>query len=131
MAIEFEISTQINAPPETLYRAWLDSGEHSAMTGGRARVSDREKEDFQAWDGYIRGRNLALEPGRRILQSWRTTEFAQDEADSTLEIRFEAEGDGTRITLRHTGLPPHGRQYEQGWVESYFEPMREYFENQD
>jgi hypothetical protein len=31
------------------------------------------------------------------------------------------------ITLRHTNLPAHGMQYKQGWLESYFEPMAEFF----
>ncbi len=128
MTVDFELSTVIRrTSPETLYAAWLDSDQHAAMTGGGAAVSDAVGAAFTAWDGYIEGRNLALEPGRRIVQSWRTTEFAPEEPDSRLEIRFEPAGDGTRITLRHTDLPPHGRQYEQGWIDNYFEPMKAYF----
>ena len=44
-----------------------------------------------------------------------------------IEITLEAVGDLTKLTLLHTELPPHGMQYEQGWVENYFEPMIEYF----
>jgi uncharacterized protein YndB with AHSA1/START domain len=71
--------------------------------------------------------NLELEPGRRILQSWRTDEFSPEEADSRLEVLLEPEGDGTQLTLRHTQLPEHGQQYEDGWRENYFEPMSEYY----
>ena len=97
------------------------------MTGSPASISAVVGEEFTAWDGYILGKNLELEPGKRIVQTWRTTEFSADEPDSRIEITFESHGNQTKLVLKHTGLPPHGGQYEQGWVESYFDPMKEYF----
>ncbi len=128
MAIEFEISDVIYYPTEDLYDAWLDSGRHSDMTGAEAEVSGEPGGQFTAWDGYISGRNFELTPGRRILQAWRTVEFEDDDPDSTLEVLFEPVADGTRVTIRHSNLPPHGMQYRQGWVDNYFEPMKAYFE---
>ena len=127
MSIEFIVSDLIPASPEAVYAAWLDSQEHSLMTGGQAKVSAKVGETFEAWDGYILGTNLELEPSKRILQSWRTSEFAESDKDSLLEICLEAEGDGTRLTIRHSRLPEHGMQYQQGWVDAYFTPMKEYF----
>lgn len=127
MGVEFEISEVIPATPEEVFSAWLDSEEHSKMTGSPARVSDMVGEAFEAWDGYIQGKNLELEAPIRILQSWRTSEFEDSEEDSILEVRFEAEGKGTRVTISHSNLPTHGMQYRQGWVEAYFVPMKGYF----
>ncbi len=128
MAMQFEISALLPASTGEIYTAWLDSASHSEMTGGAAQVSAEVGGEFSAWDGYISGRNLALTPGRRILQSWRTVEFEAAEPDSTLEILFEPQKQGTLVTIRHTGLPAHGMQYRQGWVDNYFEPMREHFQ---
>lgn len=127
MAINFEVSEIIPASPETVYNAWLDSEEHARMTGDSARVSAVIGEPFEAWGGYIQGKNLELEPGIRILQSWRTSEFEDSEPDSLLEVVLTPEGSGTRVTIRHSNLPPHGMQYKQGWIDSYFTPMKEYF----
>lgn len=127
MGIEFEISDLIPASPNEVYAAWLDSDEHTQMTGGRAVVSAKVGEPFEAWDGYIQGRNLELVPGRRILQHWRTTEFDESCGDSLLEILLDPEGDGTRVTVRHSDLPEHGMQYRQGWADAYFNPMKQYF----
>ncbi|MEK6221508.1 MAG: SRPBCC domain-containing protein [Chloroflexota bacterium] len=127
MSIKFEVTTTLNVKPQKVYAAWLDSEKHSKMTGSPAKVSDVEGEAFSAWDGYINGRNITLEAGKRIIQSWRTSEFSVEEADSQIEVLFAAEGDGTKITLLHTRLPPHGTQYQQGWEESYFIPMRDFF----
>lgn len=127
MGIEFEVSEVIPAIPEIVYNAWLSSEEHSRMTGSPARVSAKVGEPFEAWDGYIQGKNLELEPPRRILQLWRTSEFKNSDKDSRLEILFVSEGDGTRVTIRHSELPDHGMQYRQGWIDAYFVPMMAYF----
>ena len=127
MGIEFVVSEIIPASPEKVYHAWLSSEEHSMMTGSPARVSDTVGETFEAWDGYIQGKNLALESPHRILQAWRTNEFDISDQDSLLEILFVPEGAGTRVTIRHTDLPEHGMQYQQGWIDAYFVPMLAYF----
>lgn len=127
MGIRFELSEVIPAPQAEVYRAWLDSDEHSKMTGSPARVSSKIGGEFEAWDGYIHGRNIELEPHKRILQHWRTAEFADTDQDSQLEILIEDQGTSCRVTIRHTHLPPHGMQYRQGWRDSYFTPMKDYF----
>ena len=127
MTIEFRISDLIPAPPEKIYHSWLDSESHSLMTGGKAEVSDKIGGEFSAWDGYISGKNLELNPPLRIMQTWRTSEFEETDPDSILEITFILEGKETRVTIRHTELPEHGMQYQQGWIDAYFTPMKKYF----
>ncbi len=127
MSLEFTVSAIIPATPEEVYHAWLSSDGHSGMTGSPAKVSEEVGDEFDAWDGYIHGKNLELVPHQRIVQAWRTSEFTDDEPDSKIDITLEPVGKQTRLTLHHSGLPPHGSQYEQGWVDSYFEPMKEYF----
>jgi uncharacterized protein YndB with AHSA1/START domain len=131
MSIEFEVSEVIPASPQEIYFAWLDSEEHTNMTGGEAHVSANIGEAFDAWDGYIHGKNLELEYPKRILQLWRTTEFERTDVDSRLEILLVPEGDGTRVTIRHSELPEHGMQYYQGWIDAYFLPMIDYFGGKD
>ena len=127
MKINFEVSATIPASPRQIYDAWLDSEQHSAMTGGGAAVSDIVGDTFTAWDGYIEGKNIKLIPGKLIVQHWRTSEFNDSDKDSRLEITFEAMKGATRVTIRHSMLPAHGMQYQSGWVENYFDPMKEYF----
>jgi uncharacterized protein YndB with AHSA1/START domain len=128
----FEISTVLPAPPARVYAAWLSSAEHAAMTGGSAGssadIDPRVGGAYSAWDGYITGVTLELEPDRRIVQSWRTVEFPADSQDSRLEIVLEPVTGGARLTLKHSDIPAgQGASYETGWVENYFEPMQAYF----
>jgi activator of HSP90 ATPase len=127
MIREFEMSEVVLAPPAEVYAAWLDSAGHSRMTGSPAEVSAVVGGPFTAWGGYISGKNLALEPDRRIVQTWRTTEFQESDPDSRLEVLLEAVERGTRITLSHSNLPEDGEQYIQGWQDFYFTPMKAYF----
>jgi len=129
MATEsIQVSGVVRAPPDRIYEAWLDSAEHSAMTGGRATIDANVGGRFTAWDGYIEGATLELEPGRRIVQRWRTSEFPSGAADSLVEIRLEPLEEGTRIIFLHSEIPEGQRaKYEQEWREHYLDPMDRYF----
>lgn len=123
-----EVSHLLPARPERVYNAWLDGAEHGRFTGGEATVDATVGGAFTAWDGYISGKNLVLEPHRRIVQSWRSTDFPEGAPDSKLEILLADEGGGTRLTLRHSAIPEgQGHSYEEGWTEHYFTPMTRYF----
>jgi len=122
------MSVNIAASPEKAYQDWLDSTAHSAFTGSPAEVDPAIGGKFFAWEGYIWGKTVELTPGKRIRQTWRTTEFPDDSPDSVLEILFEPDGKGTRITLIHTNIPENQAEgYEKGWEEFYFEPMKKYY----
>ncbi len=129
MPFEFTLADVIPASPQAIYDAWLSSSGHRGMTGGQpASTSAEEGAAFTAWNGYISGRNLALEPGRRIRQSWRTTKFAAADRDSEIEVLLEPTAGGTRLTLRHSNVPEGHTSYRDGgWQRSYFEPMKAYF----
>jgi activator of HSP90 ATPase len=98
------------------------------MTGSAAKVVSRVGGKFSAWDGYITGKTLELTVNSRIVQSWRTSEFAETDPDSRIEIRLAPTKTGTRLTLTHSGIPEgQAASYRSGWEEWYFSPMRAYF----
>jgi activator of HSP90 ATPase len=130
MTYDFEVSGVVPAPADAVYRAWLSSDEHTAMTGGAATIDPSEGGEFTAWDGYINGKNLELEPFTRIVQSWRTAQFSDEDPDSRIEVTFEPVEDGTLVRVRHSGVPSDQLGYENGgWQKSYFDPMSSYFAN--
>jgi activator of HSP90 ATPase len=125
---EFTMSTILPATPEQIFRAWLSTEGHTAMTGSPAKVEPRVGGKFSAWDGYISGQTLKLKPDTYIVQSWRTTEFPQGSPDSQVEISLEAAPGGAKITLIHKNIPEgQAESYKQGWEDFYFKPMNEYF----
>jgi activator of HSP90 ATPase len=111
-----------------IYEAWLNSKEHTAFTGAAAKISKKPGSEFTAWDGYISGRNIELQAGKSILQSWRTDEFPEGAADSLLYLRFDDTDKGCKLTLVHSDIPDgQSAQYKQGWKDFYFTPMKAYF----
>jgi activator of HSP90 ATPase len=128
MANRFKVSVTLPVSPKQLYAAWLDSRQHSDFTGKPASIVPFVSGAFEAFDGYITGKTLELDPGKRILQSWRTKEFPADAPDSLLEVLITKSEKGSRLTLLHTNLPKDQvEQYKDGWNEYYFVPMKEFF----
>ena len=125
--MEFIIEEIFKAPPKQIYESWLDSGKHSNMTGGQAKISNIIDEIFTAWDGYITGKNIALVPHRKIIQSWRTSQFKEGQPDSLITIDLLTDKNGTKLILKHENLTEEDYHYKEGWVAHYFEPMKEYF----
>ena len=129
MSFEFTVSDVIPASPKAIYNAWLDAKGHTAMTGGKVAVcSIAPGGAFTVWDGYITGRNMELKPGRRIVQSWRTTKFTAADSDSQIEVVLVPVTGGTRVSVHHSNVPDGHTSYRDGgWQRSYFEPMKLYF----
>ena len=127
--MEFTLKIRIEATAKDIYTTWLNSEGHTKMTGGEAIVSDEIGDSFTAWDGYIEGRNIKLEPYKRILQSWRTSEFEVNENDSQIEILLVEVNGQTDLTLIHSNIPESGEHYKKGWDTHYFKPMKAYFSN--
>lgn len=124
----FTLTVTLPGNPKDIFDAWLSSDGHSQMTGSPAEVVPEIGGAFKAWDGYIWGKTLEMEPYSRILQVWRTSEFPEESPYSRVEILLEEISDGTKITLKHTKIPDgQGEGYKQGWEDSYFTPMRAYF----
>ena len=122
------ISAIIPASPERVYRAWLDSEEHSAITHSTAGIEPWVGGRHSAWGGSIRGTTLELQPSRRIVQTWWASDFPPGSEESRLEVLFESVPGGTLVTINHTGLPQgRGHRYEDGWKDFYLDNMKEYF----
>ena len=109
MKNEFTLTVTIHAKAETIYKAWLSTDGHSAITGSPAKVDGTVNGDFTAWDGYIWGTFLELEENKRILQAWRTGEFPSEAEDSIVVL--EEEHGKTKLTLKHSNIPGLS-----GWV---------------
>ncbi len=125
-------TVEIPAPPETVYNAYLDEGQHAKITGGAAEIDARAGGKMSAADGYVTGRFSELVDGQKIVQTWRSSEWPDGYEDSRLELTLAANGAGTRLTMVHEGVPTAlAKGLEQGWIDNYWEPMRKYFSGQE
>ena len=118
----------IPAKPIDVYEALMDAKRHSEFTGSKATSDPRVGGEFTAWDGYIFGKNLKLENGKRIVQEWKTTEWPADYPPSIVELTFRKIKNGTKLTMVHQNVPTEqASSYRQGWIDFYWKPMKKYF----
>jgi activator of HSP90 ATPase len=122
--------TFISAKPTEVYDAYVDSEKQSEFTGSVATSDPRIGGRFTAWEGYITGIYLELEPGKRIVQEWTSSDFPEGAFPSRLEFILKEVKDGTEIIMIHLGVPEElAEGIAQGWKDYYWEPMKEYFRN--
>ncbi len=118
----------ISALPEEVYEALLDPTEHSEFTDSKATGKPKVGSKFTAWDGYISGKNLELEKGKRIVQDWITTEWPEGYPPSKLEITLKKIDGKTELTMTQSNVPADQKsELEQGWKDYYWEPLKDYF----
>jgi activator of HSP90 ATPase len=119
----------IPAKPVEVYDTIMNPRKHSDFTGAKATCTRRLGGNFTAWDGYIFGTILELEPRKKIVQEWQTTEWPQGYPPSRLELTFTMKDNGTEITMIHSKVPEvQVKKYNRGWIDHYWEPLKKYFE---
>lgn len=112
------VTTLVSVDPETAFRVfteevdewWRREPRHRFRTGSAGvmrfepGVGGRllEVYDEKPCNHFEVGRVLAWEPGRRLVLEWRGREFKPEER-TEVEVRFEADPQGTRVTLLHRG----------------------------
>lgn len=115
------------APAGELYRMYLDPKRHAAITGAPVRIGARPGSLFRAFNGALSGRMLHTEPGRMIVQTWRSTGFGARDPDSILVLSFEPRGRSGRIRLVHVNVADRdARGVTKGWKTYYWQPWRKY-----
>lgn len=125
------ITMTIDVPvyPERVFRAWLDSYEHSQFTGLPARIDPKVSFQFEILGGRVSGTFISISPFDRILQTWRMTEFPLNAPDARVEFSLEPTCTGTGLKIIQTGIEVNQtRRTMQWWDVNYFEPLRRYFE---
>lgn len=120
-------SITLPASPEELFKTFLDSKKHSAMTGMPTKIGRKVGSKWSAFGGSIWGRTLMIVPGKLIVQSWRSSAFKKADPDSILLVTFNKVPEGGRIDLMHVNVAPQDHKgVTEGWKDYYWKPWRAY-----
>lgn len=116
------------ATPKQVYDAYTDPEKLAEFTDSPATGKPVVGGEYTAWDGYIFGKYLDLEDGKRVVQEWTTTDWEEGYPASKLELTFKAVPKGTEISLLQTDVPKAAAdEFKRGWRDFYWEPLKEYF----
>jgi activator of HSP90 ATPase len=117
-----------NQQASVLYAMYLDSKEHTKLTGNnKAKISAKEGVSFLIYGGYSFGKNLQLVKDKLIVQSWRASDWTKNDIDSTLILSFEQKGKDAVIIISHVNVPDNqAASLKTGWNDFYWKPWKEY-----
>ena len=129
--LSLEVKRFINAPRDRVYAAWTEPGQLRAWFGPESvktrnliadvRVGGQFRWECTDPDGEevtISGEYRDVEPGRRIVFTWRLEENKDWENHSSIvTVEFFDRDGGTEVRLTHEKLPNEASRedHQQGW----------------
>lgn len=121
-------SISFRTSPQAIYDALMNSRQHTKFTGEKANISQKIGGKFIAYSGYCSGVNLELMPDKKIVQSWRASEWPEGHFSKATFLLTKTKN-GARITFIQSGVPAqHYAAIKQGWIDFYWDPMRIFLE---
>jgi activator of HSP90 ATPase len=124
-------SVTFKASPHAVYETLMDSRKHTRFTGAKAKISRKVNGGFTTYDGYIEGVHLDLVPDKKIVQSWRGSDWPEGHF-SKATFSLKKIKNGARLTFTQSGVPvQHYHDISQGWRDYYWIPMKEMLEKRN
>src|SRR4051812_480589 len=116
---------KFRASPEWIYDVLADSRRHSQLTGLKANISSKIGGPFSARSGQVKGINVDLVPGKRIVQAWRSKEFPEGIYSMAAVVLSRSKSGGTELVLTHRGVPKDLiPKVEKDWRKYYWDKIR-------
>ena len=87
---------------------------------------------MELFDGWVKGKVLAYESGKRLAFTWKPAEWAKENEASIVTCQFKSTKTGTKLTLKHSGFPNDAelQSHKVGWTEFVFKPLKMYLISQ-
>jgi uncharacterized protein YndB with AHSA1/START domain len=115
------VQRAIKASPATVFSFFTDRDRWLSWQGVAAEIDPRPGGVFRMnvrGDGWASGRFIAIEPYHRIVFTWgwEGDDSLVPPGSSTVEVTLKPDGEGTLLTLVHSGLPlPALDIHREGW----------------
>eukprot|EP00899_Mesostigma_viride_P003414 jgi/Mesvir1/13073/Mv06059-RA.1 len=129
------IVEKFHCRPQDIYEVFVDERRVSTFTRSKAEVKPEVGGRVSLFEGAIVGEFVALEPGKRIVQTWRSSTWP-DGVFSQVEMTItEPDVGNTVLKMVQTDVPVEDRfgnatvvdQTEQGWRGNIFTRIRAVF----
>lgn len=120
MSTPIVIRQHVAAPPQVVYSYLTESEKWARWQGDEATIEATAGGIFRIAmrnGSTARGEFVELVPNRRVVFTWGWVDHpGVPPGSSTVTIEIADDGDGSLVTLTHTGLPPDEVSvHRQGW----------------
>ena len=117
----------INSSIEEVWKALVNPEYIEKWGGGPAEMNDKAGTEFKLWDGDIHGKNIEIEPLKKLKQEWFGGNWSQP---STTTFTLKKKADKVRIDLLQINVPDNEvKNIDDGWKEYYLGPLKQFLEN--
>ena len=116
-----ELQVRLGSPPDEVFLYLTDAERYVRWQGVKAELDPRPGGLYRVWmdaDTVARGEFVEVESPRRVVFTWGWEgNDSVPPGSTTVELTLAADGDGTVLSLRHTGLPDGeaAAMHEEGW----------------
>jgi uncharacterized protein YndB with AHSA1/START domain len=116
-----ELTVRLDAPPAEVFVFLTDAERYVRWQGVKAELDPRPGGVYRVWmdaDTIASGEYVEIDPPRRVVFTWGWEgNDTVPPGSTTVELTLDADGEGTVLSLRHTGLPNReaAAMHEEGW----------------
>ncbi|VVB99909.1 Activator of Hsp90 ATPase -like protein [uncultured archaeon] len=119
-------SVFFRAKPGDVFSALMDSAKHSEFTNSKCSIGKKAGDGFSAYDGYATGKNIEIVQNKKIVQSWRASDWPEGVFSEVKFILKSGKG-GTLLSFSQEGMPEGvSGEIAKGWKDFYWQPLAEY-----
>jgi uncharacterized protein YndB with AHSA1/START domain len=117
-----ELSIRLASAPEVVFPFLTEAERYVLWQGVRAELDPRPGGVYRVWmdaQTVASGTFIEVDPPRRLVFTWGWEgNPSLPPGSTTVEVSLVAEGGGTVLRLRHSGLPDGeaAAMHEEGWV---------------
>lgn len=116
-----ELQVRLNGPPEEVFLYLTEPERYVMWQGIKAELDPRPGGVYRVWmdaETVASGEFVEVDAARRVVFTWGWEgDQGVPPGSTTVELTLEADGDGTVLSLRHSGLPDGeaAALHEEGW----------------
>jgi uncharacterized protein YndB with AHSA1/START domain len=127
MAFDIELEFQLSAKPKRVMELLTDAKLIRKWSGQEAILENRIGGRFEMFGGWVTGA-VTVTNANELAYTWKTTEWGENIRPSEVHYILKADEAGTRVLLRHTGLPDEEEMnsHKSGWTDFFFDPLEDY-----
>ncbi len=116
-----ELSMRLGARPDQVFPYLIEPDRYVRWQGIKAELDPRPGGVFRVWmdaNTIASGEYVEVEPPHRVVFTWGWEgDQGIPPGSTTVVVTLEADGEGTLLSLRHTGLPDGdaSAMHDEGW----------------
>ena len=124
MAFDLELEFVLSGKPKRVMELLTDPALIRKWSGSDAVVENRVGGSFAMFDGWVTGKVLKTTE-HELAYTWKEEHWP---AASQVYYVLKPDEAGTKVILRHTGLPNEAevKNHKSGWADYVFDPLEDF-----